>query len=168
MRSRCCFACVFFLLLSFLCACGQTPQSVVLTPFSADCSFASGTAEFTGVFTLKDSKTMQLMLRTPRELQGLCIAFENDSAVLGFGEATVSLDDAQAIGLPETAFRTLFQALSVFCSAPQTLSENGTAEVSTKNGTASVALLPQTKLPQSVKLGEQAFVFKNQQALLVQ
>ena len=37
-------------------------------------------AAFEGIFTLKNSKDMQLMLRTPSELQGLRFDFSNDNA----------------------------------------------------------------------------------------
>ena len=161
MRGRCCFVGVFLVLLSFLCACGKQPQTVTMTSFSADLSFSSDSVEYAGVFTLKDDTDIQLMLRTPTELQGLRFVFDGETASMQFGDASVSLNDAEALGLPPAALHAMFQALSSLYNTPQTLSENGTVDVSTSRGTATVAFLPDQPMPASVSIGNVTFAFEN-------
>ena len=161
MRGRCWFVCVFLVLLSFLCACGKQPLTVTMPSFSADLSFSSDSVEYAGVFTLEDDTDMQLMLRTPTELQGLRFVFTGETASMQFGDALVSLNDAEALGLPSASLHAMFQALSSLYITPQTLSENGTVEVSTSRGTATVAFLPDQPLPASVSIGNVTFSFEN-------
>ena len=165
MRSRRCSFSVFLAFLSLLCACGKPQQTVTISPFTADLSFSFDNAAFEGIVTLKNSEDMQLMLRTPSELQGLRFDLSNDNAMIRFGDASVSLDDAEALGLPPAALHALFEALSSLCNAPHTKSDNGTVEISTSRGTASVAFLPDQPLPLRAEIGDLTFSFGNQKVL---
>ena len=165
MRSRWFSALLLFAFLCSLSACKGEAHTLILSPFTATLSYTEADTAFEGVFTMKSAQSMQLLLRAPRDLLGLQFVFSGGETELRFGDVTLSVSDAETLGLPPLSVGALFEALSALCGAPVTVTDSLTAEVPTKRGTARVAFSDESLLPETAELGGVTFSFQNAETI---
>lgn len=157
---RCCLVLLSVSLLFSLFACGGSPQTVQLLPFSAALSFSQNDTDVSGTLTVENAQTMRLLLSSPAELKGAECVLENGEAVLRFGEASLSLGDAERLSLPPTAVKALFEALSILLAVPQTPAD-GVVEAATSRGTAKAVFSSEFTQLLRVEIGDIVYTFAN-------
>lgn len=161
MRSRWFSALLLFTFLCSLSACKGEAHTLLLSPFTAALSYTEADTAFEGVFTMKSAQSMQLLLRAPRNLQGLQFVFSGGKTELRFGDVVLSASDAEELGLPPLSAGALFEALCALGDTPFSAADTRTAEVPTKRGTARVVFSDDPLLPKTAELGGVTFSFKN-------